>query len=282
MNRHFGWALALIASFGASQAMAADLAARPYTKAPPAVAAALYNWTGPYVGFNAGAVLNDTRDDIYPTGCFLTGACGGVATSNPLRSDSVRLNQVGFTGGVQGGYNWQRDRWVFGVEGDINYNGINDGSFINRPLAAPLAGNIVHTETDKLQWFGTLRGRAGVTATPNLLLYATGGLAFGQIKSASVTTFTLGGDTYIGSLDDTRVGWTVGGGGEWMVAPNWSIKGEYLYVDLGKAGYNQACVVACGVIVPPLSYQTDLRIREHIARFGVNYHFGATPVVAKY
>ena len=201
---------------------------------PPVVAPA--SWAGFYIGGNVGGAWNDMRDDVFPTGCFLTSVtCGGGPALNPLRSNSVRLNGSGFVAGAQAGYNWQRDRLVFGFEGDINYNGINDGSAINRPVAAPLVGNFIHSETDKMEWFGTLRGRVGMTATPSFLLYATGGLAVGQVRSASAVSFTTTPDTYTGSTDDTRFGWTVGGGGEWMIAPKWSIKAEYLYVDLGKS-----------------------------------------------
>jgi outer membrane immunogenic protein len=93
-------------------------------------------------------------------------------------------------------------------------------------------------------------------------------------------------DLYGGSNDETRAGWTAGGGGEWMFAPKWSIKAEYLYVDLGKQSVNLPCLNPgiCGSppqVAPGASYQTDFRFREHIARVGVNYHFGG-PVVAKY
>jgi outer membrane immunogenic protein len=203
-------------------------------------------------------------------------------TNNALRTDSVNLNGAGFTGGGQAGFNWQRDRWVFGVEGDINYVGINDGSSIARPLTAPLAGTFVHVESDKPSWLATIRGRIGVIATPNFLLYGTGGVAFGGVRSATSVSFTTTPDVYSGSTDTTRVGWTAGGGGEWMFAPQWSVKAEYLYVDLGTAGYANACIsAACAGFVNPPTYQTDLRVHEHIARVGVNYHFGG-PVFAKY
>jgi outer membrane immunogenic protein len=105
-----------------------------------------------------GGAWNNTRDDVYPTGCFLTGvACGGGVPLNPLRSDSVRLNGSGFTGGGQAGYNWQAGKWLFGIEGDISYVGINYSNFINRPVAAPLVGFFVN-ETEKNGWLGTLRG----------------------------------------------------------------------------------------------------------------------------
>jgi outer membrane immunogenic protein len=281
MKTRLGWALAsamLVGSVGT--AFAADMPLK--AKAPPP--APVWNWTGFYIGSNVGGIWNDTRDDVDPTGCFLNAACIGAANValNPLRSDSVRLNGSGFTGGGQAGFNWQSGKFVGGIEADINFSGINDGSFINRPVAAPLIGNFIHSETDKLQWFGTVRGRAGFTVTPSFLVYATGGLAFGQVKSVSATAFTATTDVYAGTLDETRVGYAVGGGGEWMIAPQWSIKAEYLFMDLGKSSYTQACLTAvCTAFIQSPTYQTDLHNRYNIGRIGLNYHFGG-PVVAKY
>jgi outer membrane immunogenic protein len=145
---------------------------------------------------------------------------------------------------------------------------------------------MVHGEGMKEDWLATIRGRAGFTVTPSFLVYATGGLAIAHVQTAGAVAFTTTADTYAGGYDETRAGWTVGGGGEWMVAPNWSIKAEYLYVDLGKQTVNLACVNTgiCGSppqVAPGASYANDYRFREHIARVGLNYHFGG-PVVAKY
>src|SRR6202012_1630662 len=107
MVRYVGLAAAAAMMIGSlGMALAADLP----VKAPPMPVAAVYNWTGWYVGLNAGGAWNDTRDDVDPSGCFVTGGCVAPAL-NPLRSDSVGLHGAGFTGGGQAGYNWQRDRW---------------------------------------------------------------------------------------------------------------------------------------------------------------------------
>ena len=282
MKTRFGWALAsamLMGSIGSAYAADMAVKARPLPPAP------VWTWTGFYIGGNVGGAWNDTRDTISPTGCFVNPAilCGGPLTNNPLRTDVFNMRGSGFIGGGQAGYNWQSGRFVGGIEGDIQWVGINDSVFVNRPLAAPLVGNIIHGETDKNDWLGTLRARAGVTVTPSFLVYATGGLAVGRIRSATTVAFTAAGDTYVGTNDETRVGWTVGGGGEWMIAPQWSIKAEYLYVDLGKSTYTDACITpaVCAAFAQPPTYQTELRVHEHIARVGLNYHFGG-PVVAKY
>ena len=123
-----------------------------------------------------------------------------------------------------------------------------------------------------------------MTVTPSFLIYATGGLAVGRIRSATTVSFTAAGDTYVGTNADTRAGWTVGAGAEWMLTPNWSIKAEYLYVDLGTSSYTNVCTTPAICVTPfaqPASYRTDLRVHEDIARVGLNYHFGG-PMVASY
>jgi outer membrane immunogenic protein len=119
-------------------------------------------------------------------------------------------------------------------------------------------------------------------ATPTFLLYGTGGLAYGHVASTTLNSFTSTTDAYAASISTTRAGWTAGAGAEWMFAPNWSAKAEYLYIDLGTISYTVPCTTAvCTGLAPPPSYQTDLRVRDNIVRVGVNYHFGG-PIVAKY
>jgi outer membrane immunogenic protein len=282
MKTRYGWALASAMLLGGiGSASAADMAVKAMP--PPAP---VWNWTGFYIGGSVGGKWNDTRVDDYPTGCFLTSVtCGGGPALNPNRSDSVRLNDGRFIGGGQAGYNFQSGRFVGGIEGDISWTGINQTLLTSRAVTPPLVGFMVHGDAMKEDWIATIRGRAGFTVTPSFLVYATGGVAFAHVQTASAVAFTATADTYAGSYDETRVGYTVGGGGEWMIAPKWSIKAEYLFVDLGKQTVNLACT-APGICtsppqVSPASYAADYRFREHIARVGVNYHFGG-PVVAKY
>ena len=293
MKTRLGWALASAMLLGGiGSAYAADMA----VKAPPPPPVPVWNWTGFYIGGSVGGKWNDTRVDDYPTGCFLNTApgtgCGGAApglsgvAANSIRSDSITLNQGRFIGGGQAGYNWQSGRFVGGIEGDISWTGINQTVITTKTMTPPLAGFMVHGDAMKEDWIATIRGRAGFTVTPSFLLYATGGLAVAHVQTASAVAFTVTPDIYAGTFDDTRFGWTVGGGGEWMIAPKWSIKAEYLYVDLGKQTVNLACVntAICGAPpqpAPGASYANDFRFREHIARVGLNYHFGG-PVVAKY
>ena len=286
MKTRFGWALASAMLLGGiGSAYAADMA----VKAPPPPPAPIWTWTGFYIGGSVGGKWNDTRVDDYPTGCFLTSATCGLGTTpgvNAIRSDSITLNQGRFIGGGQAGYNWQAGKWLFGVEGDISWTGINQTVITTKTMTPPLAGFMVHGDAMKEDWIATIRGRVGWVVAPSFLLYATGGLAVAHVQTASSVAFTVTPDLYAGSFDETRAGWTVGGGGEWMIAPKWSIKAEYLYVDLGKQTVNLACVNTgiCGSppqVAPGASYAADYRFREHIARVGLNYHFGG-PVVAKY
>lgn len=272
-------AVAAVLAVSAVSANAADLAARPYTKAPAMVEAAAYNWSGFYAGVNAGGAFDDTRETVSPTGLFLTEP---FAPSNPLRTDTSTFDRAHFTGGGQIGYNWQTDRWVFGIEADANYLDGRSTVSTNRVLAAPLVGSFIHSETVRMEWFGTVRGRVGMAVSPGFMLYGTGGLAYGRVRSSTNLLFTSAGDGYSGSADSTRTGWTAGGGGEWKFSNQWSVKAEYLYVDLGRIGYSNACsTLACAAFVPAPSYNTDLRVREHVARIGLNYTFGG-PVVARY
>lgn len=284
MRRYSGWALASVVTLavtGLGAASAADMA----VKARPVIVEPGYNWSGFYIGGNLGGGFADGHYTLSPDGCFLTGLCGGAITNNPLRTFTVNNSNTFFIGGAQAGYNWQAGKWVFGLEGDINYNGWNQNSNNIYTLVAPLAGTFTSAVNTKLNWFGTVRGRVGVAVSPALMIFGTGGLAYGQVSSSTLGAFSIGvADTYAGTASSTRAGWTVGGGGEWFFAPNWSAKAEYLYVDLGKLNYADGCAspaAFCTGFVPAPAYATSVQFREHVARVGINYHFNG-PVVAKY
>jgi outer membrane immunogenic protein len=255
-------------------ASAADLAARPYTKAPP-VMVEVYNWTGFYIGGNVGYSWGRSRDTS-----TLTNTAGTVLFTSIDRSD---LN--GVVGGGQIGYNWQVQNWVWGLEADIQGTGERSSRNFVCPtgvcsppfgVLAVFPGAAVPVALDqKLEWFGTVRGRAGVLVTPKVLLYATGGLAYGEVKS----TETVGVLTGF-SNSDIRVGYTVGAGVEGVIGGNWTAKLEYLYVDLGKVSSSfltTAPAFGGGVLTSNFSS----RITDNVLRAGINYRFGG-PVVAKY
>jgi outer membrane immunogenic protein len=146
-----------------------------------------------------------------------------------------------------------------------------------------------------MDYFGTVRGRIGVLATPTLLVYGTGGLAYGGIHSSTLIGQAIAGAPAVpniysafGSVSNTRVGWTAGGGVEWLFLPNWSIKLEYLYYDLGSVTYGLSPLQnfnSAGTLFTSGASVSRARFTGNIARAGLNYHFnlwGPGPVVAKY
>ena len=147
--------------------------------------------------------------------------------------DNNLTKPSGFVGGVQAGYNFQNGPWVFGVEGDIQAAGADD-TFAPWKFSNP--------------WFGTLRGRAGY-AFSNVLFYGTAGLAFGELR----------GQTFGWAESHTTAGWTIGAGAEVGLASNWSVKLEYLYIDLSTSQF-----AITGV---SNGYSAS------VVRAGVNYHF---------
>jgi outer membrane immunogenic protein len=284
--------IALLAMAMPLAAQAADLPPAPAYKAPVYVPPPS-NWTGFYIGLNAGVAIDRSSYELDPAGCFLSAGannCGvGGLAANPFRTFTSNLNNTGFTGGGQAGYNYQTGMVVWGVETDLNWNGVRESVNTNNILTGPLVGgNALTSVTQELDWFGTARGRLGITPTPTLLLYATGGLAYGGVKSTTNVLFPVtccAGDGYTGAASTTRVGWTAGGGAEWMFAPNWSAKVEYLYIDLGKFSYNDPCVTpVCPLIATntAAAYLTNATTREQVIRAGLNYHFNWGPVVARY
>lgn len=207
--------------FGA-QAYAADI---PY-KAPryaPEIVAPELTWNGFYVGANVGY------------GWANVGVSG---VSNDLN---------GIIGGAQVGYNWQFNQFVLGAEGDFQASGES------RSDSASLAG-ITFTVDQKIQWFGTARGRVGYAFGP-WMVYGTGGVAWQNYK---LTVSALGAEV---SDDATKIGWTAGAGLEWMFLPRWSAKVEYLYMDTGDTDVTLFGVTFTG------------RAKNNIARVGINYHF---------
>jgi outer membrane immunogenic protein len=264
-----------VMAIGIAPTQAADLPAGTYTKALPV--AATYNWTGFYAGGNVGYGWGRSNDTS-----TLTNGAGTVLFTN-----NGNTNLDGFGGGGQLGYNWQMQSWVLGLEGDIQ--GVNEksGQSFTCPTGVCTAGilqNIVLpngvilttpgpavpvTMSEKIDWFGTVRGRAGALVCPKVLLYATGGLAYGEVR----TSETVGGAPTAFSSNMTNVGWTVGAGVEGVLAGNWTAKLEYLYIDLGKASGTYMTPLAAfdgGLIASNFSS----RITDNVLRLGVNYKFG--------
>ncbi|MBS0529921.1 MAG: porin family protein [Proteobacteria bacterium] len=242
--------LGILLASTAMSAQAADLAARPYTKAP--VMATVYDWTGFYIGANVGVGLARDRE-------ILTTPAVPSAMSNYLQPQ-------GGLGGGQIGYNWQTPsvlgNLVFGLEADIQGSGMSDTG-TSLTTAPPVVYN------QSLDWFGTVRGRVGIASGP-VLAYVTAGYAYGNVR----TTVTEGGVTMTPLINRMQDGWVYGSGVEAALGGNWTGKIEYLYLNLGNKN-------------DPLAVGTQNQyseIRENIFRVGLNYRIGGnsnyTPVVA--
>ena len=293
----------LLASAGAIALTGAAVAADLHVPPPPPPPYVPLPWTGFYVGLNAGyewsnnVSVNSSGTPLYfdpvsdPTGVFET-ALTGVGTAN------VPVKNNGFIGGGQIGYNFQfANNTVAGAEADIE--GIaGSTSTATRATFTPVLGLADSYTTavgvsNKLDYFGTLRGRYGYLFTPSLLVYGTGGFAWGGTSTSVgfVASDALGFPTVYGSsrLSTTSVGWTAGGGLEWMFAPNWTAKVEYLYYELSKQtssfGYLTQNFPAGTFGGSAALTHFTIQPKGSIVRVGVNYLFnwGTPPaVVAKY
>lgn len=258
-------------SIAAGGAVAADMPLKA-VKAPAPVA--IWNWTGFYVGANGGYGWDDESVAFTADPAFF-GAAIAIGNAASRLSPSAR----GGLAGGQVGYNWLMNSFVLGIEADYDWADINGSARFRDTATGVTFENIA---TRKVSSFGTARARAGFLPTNQLLLYATGGFAWGETRLTITQTPLLGCGNIPGCLaatsSGTSTGWTVGAGAEWMFAPNWSLKAEYLYVDLG----GRSATVVSTVQAPAGNFYTGTtNFRENIVRAGINYHFGG-PVVAKY
>jgi outer membrane immunogenic protein len=260
--RHFiAGGLALLACGGAAKA--ADMP----IKAPPPPPPPIFNWTGCYIGGSTGGVWPQGSNT---TVTFIDGGSGaGPAAAAGALPTSFNYSGNGWIGGGQLGCSYQTSNWVFGIESDISGMKLNAGEVIgtNVPPFFPLTTSV----TQDTNWIGTSRARLGWT-WGNVLLYGTGGAAYGNVNySYSQNNIAGGGPVAIAVTDSaTQVGWTAGGGVE-IGFGQWSLKGEYLFYDLGNHTLNAPCTTCTGV--SPTVFFVHYRDTGNIARFGLNYRF---------
>lgn len=288
-------AAAVVSGMMLSSASAAD----SLEKAKPVP---VYSWTGWYGGVNAGYGWQDksaaytgdvAADPLIGAGTVFTDALAiaslqateEAAVNHPAYRQSLRGS--GFTGGGQLGYNWQIDRsWVTGFEADLQYANVKGHALFKEPSTSgtPLSAASSH----QLDWFGTLRGRIGYLLSDRLLAFGTGGLAYGGTKGQAAISFIgpLGGTVdagfvtkiicpgfttcFAGSSSQTSVGWTGGGGLEYALLPNVTIKAEYLHIDLGHQNVKltvQSPATGDGFVNVKFSNAYD------IVRMGMNFRF---------
>jgi outer membrane immunogenic protein len=264
-------AIAALAAAIASPAFAADM---PLKAPPPAPAP---SWAGWYAGLNAGWV-GSTGNTISITGTDSDGGGLGSALAAGNIPSAIDLGYHGFLGGGQVGYNWQSGNLVYGLEGDLD--GVSAKSSVSLPDArfippAGIQSPFTINAARALDWVGTFRARLGITPSAPWLLYVTGGLAFGE-HELGIGVNDPGGIPPAILFNQTSTwsaGWTLGAGGEWMLAPRWSLKAEYLYVDLGNISstINYAYTTIAGPQTSSLT--ATVHDRDNIVRGGVNYHF---------
>ncbi len=222
-------------------------------------AAGTYNWTGFYAGLNTGVAKNDSGYTIDPHESSVSGGF-----DNPA-----------FTIGGQAGYNYQAGHFVYGLETDFNYNSTDDSAAgIIGATVAPHGGPVgstgyPYTVTQQLDYFGTLRGRLGYTPADRLLFYLTGGLAYGYVSSSTNIHVDGGPDHFIGSSSGMQTGWAFGGGGEYALTNNWSVRLECLFIDLGSMSYTYPG----GFSQPAPKLTTTIDTAQTVIRVGVNYKF---------
>ncbi|EJW11518.1 outer membrane protein [Rhodovulum sp. PH10] len=241
----------------AGMASAADLPARMPVKAPPVVAP-VFSWTGCYIGgYVGGAWAEDaTASDEYLSGVTV-----------PLYNYGYSPDSS-FIGGGTLGCNWQPvgSPFVLGIEGEVGYISL-EGSALD-----PFDPTV--TSSTKIgDWYGMITGRLGYS-WDRMMIYVKGGAAFVDVENTLTDTFF----GFSSSTSDTITTWTVGGGVEWALDPNWSIKAEYMYIALDETQTQGAFVTGVGTVV------NDIQIDGiHTAKVGLNYRFGsAPPLLARY
>lgn len=233
-------------------------------------------WNGAYVGVHGGWVGGDWKgplsyddESLYP----------GLTFDHSEKSISGGDT---WGAGLQSGYNVRRGLIVFGAVADVTWTDLNGaGTFLPYPALGHDPEWDIKT---KLDMFGTVRGRIGALVTPQLLLYGTGGFAWGRTSSSIAVNYLStpckGGPCATGEADTNHFGWAAGGGAEWALAHNWTLSGEYLFVDLGREDYGFE-----GKTAPELGSSVygsdhihpDLQLST--VRLGLNYHFGGDDAV---
>ena len=252
--------------------MTVAASAADYRPPPPQQwVAPVFTWTGFYVGVNAGVAWADSNNDaiFVPPGTFGPGTgnffVAGVGSNN---------NDATFTGGGQIGYNYQAGAWVFGVEADLQWADSDNNNNTGFVAVGLPAGFVFATANNGSEWWGTVRGRVGY-AWDRTLLYATGGFAYSG--SGNDNNFCGGVGFGCGGGDDTRTGWTVGGGLEYAFTNNWTVKIEGLYVNLDSGGSNNGLlgfVNGAPVFLPPgFITNADDEQTFGVVRVGLNYKF---------
>jgi outer membrane immunogenic protein len=260
---------ALLATLIGTPAFAADMA----VKAPPLPAAPVSTWTGYYLGLNAGgawgrdelnAVPADPGTTAFFAPCFAAGACP---------RDYGRGHGTGGEIGGQAGYNMQINNYVLGIETDLQWTHANSNSAVaNAGIGGFVPFNGQATST--FDWFGTTRARVGILATPSMLLYGTGGVAYGSIKRRWTSNFPATVQLVNGTDRQGTYGWVAGAGAEWMLAPHWILGVEYLYMKFKSENFAATGFGSAGCTALNCNYNVGSGGASlNVARLKVDYKF---------
>jgi outer membrane immunogenic protein len=245
---------ALFATTATISAQAADLAARPYAKAP-AMPDPGVHWTGCYLGANIGGGSDrQTYTNV-----------------NPNRLPNFDLGSernTGAIGGGQIGCDYQAGNWVFGAQGMLDATDFGGSNHVVPGPADRQFPNIFDLSA-RTSWVATATARVGYAIVPQALIYAKGGAAWTR-ASLDYTITGMGVETFTAA--ETRTGWIVGGGLEYLIAPNWSVFAEYNHMDFGSS-----TLATLDTVPADLSPPEPIRVGRRIdsAMFGINYRFGS-------
>jgi len=297
--------VAIIACIAGNSARAADLPVKAPAMAP--MVAPAWSWRGCYVGANIGGTRLPTTADLSPGGNYLNApganpppnvqGTGDTAADIAALSHSYALTPSGWEAGAQVGCNAQWGAAVLGIEGDWQWThaaASADAAYAAFANAgSPAFTDAAHTEHVDLtqRWFATARVRAGFTPWERVLIYGTGGIAWANFQSNTAVAFAtaanpftavFSGATHAGSISANQVGWVAGGGAEWALTNNWSVKAEYLYLRFDAFSYASPLTAATLPFAPGYAWNTAITPREHVLRLGVNYKLDWGPVVARY
>jgi outer membrane immunogenic protein len=279
--------IATLLAFGIANATAEEMAVPPsqfITAAVPYLA-----WTGFYVGINGGYAWGNSSVAFTPNdSAAAAGTCGGGGAPKGQCIGSVDFRRDGAVAGGQFGFNWQvNSHWLIGAEADYQWSNLDGSVSSSFRLGNVGATNMVASQT--VESFGTIRARAGVVLAPPLLLYGTGGLAFGQVhenlRVPAVATgglspaggfsyaCTIGTACFAGSAAQTLFGWSAGAGAEYAITTNLIFRTELLYVHLSAPTVTAiATAVAAGT--SPASIAAGFSpVYFAVMRAGLNYKF---------
>lgn len=300
MNKIMARTAAIAALIGTS-AFAADMP----VKAPPVVSPPVPNWSGFYGGVHFGGGWSGEAVNYSPGDPLFALVVAGKCCEQPMAS-GYRIPQSGPVGGLEAGYNWRAGtNWVLGFEADFSFTGISGAASGTTALFLSQMQTQTTSAEQGTNWYGTIRGRAGWLATPNLLLFGTGGFAYGRVFDSanyvfnappgqllfgfsfsppSVFSFQCSSNTvcFAGNSSGVRTGWTAGGGLEWLLDQHWSVKTEYQFVDLGSETIRVTAFSACHTLrctteapgaTTPSFFYAGFHDRFNVVRVGLNYRF---------